>query len=201
MIAVDESIFADDDLGTIFMFGGPVAPPGTARCDGQLLRVLDNGALFRKIGTAFGGDGFEFALPDLRGRMPRCAGRSLSGDLAVGDQFGAEFTTISLAQLPAHTHTLPDGEVTSVVGVDRPERFNVQSPQLVVACQMRVQGNLPVSNRKRDLAGFIGEIRYSASSIAPSAYLPLDGQILDISQNQDLFSVLGCVCLRSFLAL
>ena len=58
-------------LGEIKMFGGHFAPRSFAKCDGQLLSINQNGALFSLLGTFYGGDGrTTFALPDLRGRLP-----------------------------------------------------------------------------------------------------------------------------------
>ncbi|HEX8434244.1 phage tail protein [Archangium sp.] len=59
-------------IGEIRMFAGPFAPRGWAPCDGRLLSISQNSALFSVLGTAYGGDGMTtFALPDLRGRVPR----------------------------------------------------------------------------------------------------------------------------------
>ncbi|WP_420111076.1 phage tail protein [Pseudactinotalea sp.] len=93
-------------LGTIQLFGFNFAPRGWALCQGQLLAVSQNSALFSLLGTTYGGDGqTTFALPDLRGRVPMGQGQGagLSGRV-VGDVGGTEAVTLTPGQLPAHTH-------------------------------------------------------------------------------------------------
>jgi len=66
----------DPFIGQIIMFGGNFAPRGWALCDGQLLSIADNTALFSILGTTYGGDGRRtFGLPDLRGRLAMHAGQ------------------------------------------------------------------------------------------------------------------------------
>ena len=98
-------------VGEIRMFGGNFAPQGWAFCDGQLLAIAENDALFALIGTTYGGDGQStFALPDLRGRIPlhQGQGSSLSPHY-LGEHGGAETVTLTTAQLPNHTHRLASG--------------------------------------------------------------------------------------------
>jgi len=91
----------DPYLGEIRMFGGSFAPLGWALCDGSLLSIAENDALFTLIGTTYGGDGIgTFALPDLRGRWAV----HTSTDLPLGARGGAETVTLTTQQLPAHTH-------------------------------------------------------------------------------------------------
>jgi microcystin-dependent protein len=93
----------DSFLGEIRMFGGNFAPLGWAFCNGQLLSISENEALFSLIGTAYGGDGQStFALPDLRGRLPLHQGPSDP----LGTMSGVESVTLNTAQVPAHTHAL-----------------------------------------------------------------------------------------------
>jgi microcystin-dependent protein len=77
------------------------APKGWALCDGQLLPINQNQALFSLLGTTFGGDGrVNFALPDLRGRTPIHVG---SGH-TLGERGGEQAHTVSISELPTHTH-------------------------------------------------------------------------------------------------
>ena len=79
------------------------APRGWALCNGQLLPINQNQALFSLLGTTFGGDGrVNFALPDMRGRTPIHVG---SGH-TLGERGGEQAHTLSPAELPTHTHTL-----------------------------------------------------------------------------------------------
>jgi len=89
-------------LGEIRMFPATFAPAGWALCNGQLLAISENDALFSLIGTTYGGDGQStFGLPDLRGRAPVHQG---SGYF-MGQQGGVQAVTLTINQLPAHTHT------------------------------------------------------------------------------------------------
>lgn len=97
---------ADSYLGEIRMFAGNYAPDGWALCDGTLLPVSDNQALFALIGTTYGGNGVNnFALPDLRSRLPvgQGQGPALTARV-IGQTFGAESVTLAPAQLPTHSH-------------------------------------------------------------------------------------------------
>jgi microcystin-dependent protein len=85
----------------IMSFGFP--PRGWALCDGQLLPINQNQALFSLLGTTFGGDGrVNFALPDLRGRVPIHVGSAHT----LGERGGEQAHTVSIAELPTHTHSL-----------------------------------------------------------------------------------------------
>jgi len=89
-------------LAEIRMVGFNFAPRGWAFCDGQLLPINQNQALYSLLGTTFGGDGrTDFALPDLRGRVPAHKG----DDLAMGERSGPETVTLTAQEMPCHTHT------------------------------------------------------------------------------------------------
>ena len=99
---------SDPFIGQICMFGGNFAPRGWALCDGQLLAVAQNGALFSLLGDVYGGDGrTTFALPDLRGRLPlhQGAGPGLT-PRNIGSAVGDETAAINPAQMPSHTHQI-----------------------------------------------------------------------------------------------
>ena len=95
-------------LGEISMVGFNFAPRGWAYCDGQLLPIGQNQALFAILGTSFGGDGrTSFGLPDLRGRTPIGAGQGSGlSNRSVGAQVGSEPLVLTEAQIPSHTHTV-----------------------------------------------------------------------------------------------
>ena len=95
-------------IAEIRIFAGNFAPRGWAFCNGQLLPIAQNTALFSLIGTTYGGDGrTTTALPNLQGRAPMHPGRG-PGLTArrLGQRGGAEMITLSEAQMPSHTHTL-----------------------------------------------------------------------------------------------
>ncbi len=92
---------AEPFLSEIRMCSFNFAPKGWAMCNGQLLPINQNQALFALLGTTYGGDGqTNFALPDLRGRAPIHSG---SGHL-LGERGGSETHTLTQSQMPAHAH-------------------------------------------------------------------------------------------------
>ena len=93
-------------IGEIRMFGGNFAPAGWAFCDGQLIPISENDALFTLIGTTYGGDGQEtFALPNLQSRVPIHAGTGPSGTTyQLAEMAGTEQETLTVQQIPSHTH-------------------------------------------------------------------------------------------------
>jgi microcystin-dependent protein len=93
-------------IGEIRMFGGNFAPAGWAFCNGALMPISENDALFTLIGTTYGGDGQEtFGLPDLQGRIPIHAGTGSSGTpYTIGEMGGVEQVTLTVNQIPAHGH-------------------------------------------------------------------------------------------------
>jgi microcystin-dependent protein len=96
-----------EQLGEIRMFAGNFAPRTWAFCDGQLLSISSNTALFSILGTTYGGDGrATFALPDLRGRAPlqQGTGPGLS-TVNLGQRGGVEYTQLTSQQLPPHSHS------------------------------------------------------------------------------------------------
>jgi microcystin-dependent protein len=95
-------------LGEIRMFCFNFAPKGWAQCNGQLMPIQQNQALFALLGTTFGGDGIStFALPDLRGRMANHQGTGAGlTDRVIGEVGGAETVILTTAQLPNHSHPL-----------------------------------------------------------------------------------------------
>jgi microcystin-dependent protein len=108
-------------LGEIRVLGFQFTPRGWAGCDGQLLSIAQNSALFSLLGTTYGGDGrTTFALPDLRGRTPihQGQGQGLS-PYSMGQNGGSESHTLTANEMPQHSHALA---ATNAGG-------NQQSPQ------------------------------------------------------------------------
>ena len=95
-------------VGEIIMVGFNFAPRGWAFCDGQLLAIMQNQALFSLLGTIYGGDGrTTFGLPPLRGRIPLHAGTGPGlTNRRLGERSGQEQVSLNANQLPAHNHTL-----------------------------------------------------------------------------------------------
>jgi microcystin-dependent protein len=116
-------------IGIISIFGGTFAPVGWLFCDGSLVSVAQYEVLFSVIGTTYGGDGINnFALPDLRGRVAIHEGQG--GGLSnyeVGQIGGAESTTLTIDQMPSHSHnfiSMTGAPGASSVAGDLPDPYN-----------------------------------------------------------------------------
>lgn len=97
---------ANPYIGEIRLFGGNFAPLGWAFCNGQLVAIAENDALFSLIGTTYGGDGqTTFALPNLQGRVPVHQGQGPGlSNCVMGQLSGTETVTLTASQLPSHVH-------------------------------------------------------------------------------------------------
>jgi microcystin-dependent protein len=98
----------DPFLGEVRLFCGNFAPRGWAYCDGQLMPISQNTALFSLLGTTYGGDGrVTFALPDLRGSVPLQQGQGPGlSQRFLGEQGGEQTVTLGQSEMPAHTHSV-----------------------------------------------------------------------------------------------
>jgi microcystin-dependent protein len=96
----------DPVLAEIVLFAGNFAPRSYAFCDGRLISIAENNALFALLGTTYGGDGqVTFALPDLRGRIPVGTGQGPGlPSITLGEMSGSENVTLTTLQIPAHNH-------------------------------------------------------------------------------------------------
>ena len=95
-------------IGQIKIFAGTFAPAGWVFCDGRLLAIAENSALFALIGTIYGGDGqVTFGVPDLRGRLALNQGQGPGlSNYVIGQALGSETVTLTQTQLPAHSHSV-----------------------------------------------------------------------------------------------
>jgi len=138
---------AEPFLGQIIMVPYNFAPRGWLLCEGQLLPINQNSALFALLGTQYGGDGITtFAVPDLRGRFPLGTGSSLHG--FNGEMGGSETYTLTVAQLPAHSHPL----------IASTSEATVASPtNAALASKARVPLYAPATNGAMMAASSIGQ--------------------------------------------
>lgn len=105
---------AEPFLAEVRLMSFVFAPKGWALCNGQLLPINQNQGLFSLLGTTFGGDGrVNFALPDLRGRTPIHVG---SGH-TLGERGGEQAHTLSISEIPTHTHALKASSTAGAVPV------------------------------------------------------------------------------------
>lgn len=105
----------DAFIGTILIWAPTFAPQGWSYCDGSMMSVQQNQALYSLLGTTYGGNGqTTFGLPDLRGRVPVGSGQGPSlSPYAMGQTGGLEGVTLQMTQMPQHTHP-GTGEVVAV---------------------------------------------------------------------------------------
>jgi microcystin-dependent protein len=154
---------AEPFLSEIRIMSFVFAPKGWALCDGQLLPINQNQALFSLLGTTFGGDGrVNFALPDLRGRTPIHVG---SGH-ALGERGGEQAHTLSIAELPTHTHTAvgtsviadlptPGGNLLATVDVTALTTALYAGPGNLVAMAPATVGNTGGSQAHPNMQPFL----------------------------------------------
>lgn len=132
-------------MGEIRAFTGDTPPPSDywLPADGRILPINENLSLFAVLGTTYGGNGTDnFALPDLRGRVP--VGDSAPGDLdlsTLGDMTGAENLPLSVTNLPAHTHTLPQA------GISAPTVTNITMTNALLGGNVTIDGGAPIAER------------------------------------------------------
>jgi microcystin-dependent protein len=161
---------SDNFLGEIRMAGYNFAPRGWALCNGQLLAISQNTALFSLLGTQFGGDGrVTFGLPNLQGAVPVHQGNARSGSQYVmGETAGTESVTLLVNNLPAHNH----------------------APVQAVAGNTRTDKHSPVG---AEPAGHSTANVYASATNAQMAPLPASGQ-LQAHENRQPFQVV-CYCI------
>jgi microcystin-dependent protein len=119
----------DPFLSEIALFSFNFAPRGWAQCNGQLLPIAQNQAIFALLGTTYGGDGkTTFALPDLRGRIAVGVGQGSGlSDYTLGERSGTESVAVTAAQIPAHTHAVAPTAVSGTLRA-RNAAGNQQTP-------------------------------------------------------------------------
>jgi len=165
-----------------------------ASANGQLLAINQNTALFSIFGTTYGGDGVQsFALPDLRGRAPIGVGQGPGlSPQTLGEQIGTENSTMIIAQMPGHDHTIviPPG-TTGLTGGNQPQ--STLQPTLALHPVIALQGIFPSHNGGSGTTDepLLGQIDLFAGDFAPSGWAFANGQLLSIAQNTALFAILG----------
>jgi microcystin-dependent protein len=135
------------------MFGGSFAPAGWAFCNGQLIPIDQNDALFNLIGTTYGGDGqTTFALPNLQSRIPIHAGTGSFGTTyTLGESGGVESVTLTTSQIPSHSHV---PQCQSAVGSQAPT--NGVWAQPAVAANKIYTVNAPDTNMNAQIMTLTG---------------------------------------------
>jgi microcystin-dependent protein len=126
---------SDQFLAEVRIFPFFFAPTGWAFCDGQLMPISQNTALFALLGTTYGGDGKStFALPDMQGNAPMQPGQGQGLSLRdLGEMSGVETITLLQSEIPVHTHGLMADNVD-------PADLNIPGPTRVLAISQNVFG-------------------------------------------------------------
>ena len=183
----DPGFATEQTLGAVRMFAGTFVP-ADAEAHGQLLSIAQNAAMFSLVGTSFGGNGqTDFALPNLDGRVVVHAG---SGAWQLGQTGGNSNEVLTVAQLPAHTHSEPSASgMTGVSGGSQP--FSNLQPSLAMQYVIATQAAVATPTVGAGGAPFVGQISLFASTFAPAGWALADGQTLALAGNQDLFEVIG----------
>jgi microcystin-dependent protein len=140
-------------VGQIILVGFNFAPSGFFPCDGRLLPISEYETLFNLIGTTYGGDGQNtFALPDLRGRLPIGVGSGPGlSSYVIGETLGVESVTLTVNQVPAHTHGIDVSGMTAAVAC-KTGPGNSQSPVGNVPAGEASGVTMPYSSRTPDVA-------------------------------------------------
>jgi microcystin-dependent protein len=151
-------------LGSIVLFAGNFPPRGWAFCNGQILSISQNTALFSILGTTYGGNGVTtFALPDLRGRAPIHFGQGPGlTNYVLGENGGVEDVTLVETQLPAHTHAQPttQGQQTTNRPSNRGTSPSGRHSSTSRCAQRGASGRRPIPARRMSC---------SCSTVSPSA--------------------------------
>jgi microcystin-dependent protein len=152
-------------IGEIRLFAGNFAPAGWMTCQGQVLPISEYETLFILIGTTYGGDGQStFQLPDLQGRVPVHMGTGTSlTPRSLGEAGGAEQVTVTVPQLPAHTHPVnattapgtkntPAGNLLAQTSSITPYTEDTSTVNLNAAAVTSIGGSQPHTNLQPTLA-------------------------------------------------
>src|SRR5207302_6395279 len=177
---------ADPFVAEIRIFPFNFAPKGWAWCNGQILPISQNTALFSLLGTTYGGNGqTTFALPNFQGT----ATTGVSAESVLGLGTGTPAVSLTTAQIPPHDHTLAGGGVTGTTGGGLP--FSNEQPSMTLQPLIATAGIFPSQGGGAGSATFIGQIATFAGNFAPLGWEPADGRLLPITSNAALFSILG----------
>lgn len=181
-------------LSVIRTFTYNFSPGGAPTASGQLLPIASNTALFSIMGTTYGGDGkTNFGLPNLQGSSIIGSGQGLGLSLRnLGDKIGSQQIALTISQIPAHAHSIPNSiDLTGVTGGSQPVS-NMQ-PSLALNYIIAVQGIFPSTGGSISQLPFIGQIVpfTGTANIVSQGWALANGQLLAISSNTALFSILG----------
>lgn len=225
-------------MGEIITFAFNFAPVGHLKCDGWLLPLSQNTALFSLLYTTYGGNGStNFALPDFQGRISVGSGQgNMLSNRQIGETGGSNTVTLWQNEIPNHSHSIVDffmkgsnsgssispvnnypafcnynlfsatsncnlgisvsTQYSEIAGGSNPH--NNMMPYVVLNQCIVTQGTYPPRDKKysnkdgsKNYMPYVGEINQYAFDFAPSGFMPCDGRLLLISENDALFALIG----------
>jgi microcystin-dependent protein len=146
---------AEPFIGQIIMAGFNFAPRNYALCNGQLMSIAQNTALFSLLGTTFGGDGkTTFALPDLRGRVPLHQGQGPGlTNRVMGESSGQETHTLISSEMPMHNHLFATSNVGGAIGTPNGNFLAASSDSNVVSFYRPTSDGSTLNPQSVGLAG------------------------------------------------
>ena len=183
----------EDFIGTIKLFGFNFAPRGWALCNGELLSISQNAALFALLGTTYGGDGSTtFGLPDLRGRVPISQGQGPGlKDRRLGEKSGVETNALTAVQLPQHAHGIDfNGQNINA---------NIRIPSFNDNGSLEESGGNILANKANSYAPANKKDSTLAAFNAPVQGTMTTGQIgasAEVNNMQPYLTVNYCICLE-----
>lgn len=157
-------------IGEIRGFGGNFAPRAWAFCNGQLLAISQNTALFSILGTTYGGDGrTSFALPDLRGRAPISAGTGPGlSTHKLGARSGTETVTLNVLQIPSHFHAAITTKTGAVQSFGRDVDAGESGAEETVAGNTQTSNYAEITNTDLVPHGIISDTTNYTVQVAPT---------------------------------
>ncbi|MEO6238459.1 MAG: tail fiber protein [Vicinamibacterales bacterium] len=164
-------------VGEIILVAFNFAPAGWAFCQGQLLPISQNDTLFQLIGTTYGGDGqTNFALPDLRGRVPIGPGQGIGlQNYNFAEPGGEESETLTLQQLASHGHAINSTAVTAAAKC-RTTAGNLRTPVGAVPAVEAAGVTMPYSDAAPDAVMYADPVNVSGSTAAAGSAGPHDNR-------------------------
>jgi microcystin-dependent protein len=165
----------DPFIGQIQPFGFNFAPRTWAKCDGQLIAISSNSALFSLLGTTFGGDGrTTFALPDLRGRSIVHTGHGPGlSTITWGEKGGVEQVTLNQTNLPSHSHSLINGQANVTVYTKEDTGDSLNESDNGANCLSTGGGTPQIYQEDPTSADKLGAVQISGTTSATGSSYPV----------------------------
>ena len=184
-------------VGQIIQGGWNFAPRNFALCNGALLPIAQQSALFSLLGTTFGGNGtVTFGLPDLRGRVAVGTGQMPGGsDYELGQMAGTENTTLLTSNMPAHTHTATVNMTSSLSAAS--VKATVQAPAAgsVLARSVDTSTNGTALPAIYSPSGTTADIQLGGLNVAGTVTNSIAGQSLPFNNLQPYLAITTVICI------